>query len=299
MVCGVSETSRKTFGGRWSDDKLQALKEYLSAYGQVLSKRSFDRIYIDAFAGAGTREVVQKSEEFLFDEALAEEEATYRHGSPLIALGIEPAFHRFIFIERDAESIAKLREEVGTHFPEKLRQVDFRQGDANQQLQALTKEDWRRRRAVAFLDPFALHVKWETIEMIAQTKAIDMWLLFPAMAVNRMLPRSGVVPQKWAEKLTETFGSEDWQHSFYEKQQADLFGEESLSKAPKVFEKLSEFITKRLDSVFEGANKQPLILRNSSGAPLFLFCFASGNPKGAPIALRIANHIVSKKSNGY
>lgn len=290
--------SQKPFGGGWSDDKLDALRSYLAAYTQALSKTAFERVYIDAFAGAGTREIELNSEEQLFDGPLLEEDAGYRHGSPLIALATEPPFHRFVFIERDSESIQNLQTQVAENFPTKVGMVEFRQGDANDGLQALTREDWRFRRAVAFLDPFALHVKWETIERIAKTKAIDMWLLFPAMAVNRMLPRSGVVPEKWADKLTECFGCDQWRNYFLERSEPDLFGEETISKQPRIFEKLSEFITMRLETIFEGANKKPLILRNSTGAPLFLLCFASGNPKGAPIAVRIANHIITKKSNG-
>ena len=289
----------KRFGGGWSDDKLDALRSYLTAYTQALSKSTFERIYIDAFAGAGTREVTQGADEQLFDEAEAKEDEGYRHGSPLIALGIEPPFQRFVFIERDAASIQKLEQQVAESFPSRLKDVFFRQGDANELLQGLTRENWKSRRAVAFLDPFALHVKWETIESIARTQAIDMWLLFPAMAVNRMLPRSGIVPPKWAAKLTETFGSSEWQSYFYEKHQADMFGEETITKQSQIFEKLSKFITMRLNTVFAEANKNPLILRNSSGAPLFLLCFASGNPKGAPIAVRIANHIINKKNHGH
>ncbi len=295
----MTDVSRKKFGGGWSDDKLDALQSYLESYVQALSRASFERVYIDAFAGAGTREVTQDIEDNLFDEVLSEEDAGYRHGSPLIALATQSPFHRFIFIERDPGSIARLQEQVSQNFPSRIGDVAFQQGDANELLQAITRENWKPRRAVAFLDPFALHVKWETIEMIAKTQAIDLWLLFPAMAVNRMLPRNGIVPKKWAEKLTETFGSSEWEHYFYEKQQADMFGEETISKQPKIFEKLSEFITMRLNTVFEKANTKPLILRNSTGAPLFLLCFASGNPKGAPIALRIADHIINKKNHGH
>ena len=287
------------FGGQWSDDKLDALKDYLTAYAQALSKAPFERIYIDAFAGAGTVEIAaSEPAESWFDEELAAEDEGYRHGSPLIALGIEPSFHRFIFIERDISSIASLRKQVADYYPDKLDSILFLQDEANEALQSITgKGNWKSQRAVAFLDPFALHVKWETIEAIARTEAIDMWLLFPAMAVNRMLPRNGVVPKQWADKLTETFGSKDWESFFYERQH-DMFGEETISKQPKIFEKLSEFITMRLKKVFAGANTKPLILRNSTGAPLFLLCFACGNPKGAPIALRIANHIINRRNHG-
>ncbi|MFN9820462.1 MAG: three-Cys-motif partner protein TcmP, partial [Akkermansiaceae bacterium] len=82
------------------------------------------------------------------------------------------------------------------------RKVSYLQGDANEHLQDLTEKNWQKHRAVAFLDPFALQVSWTTLEKIAATQAIDMWLLFPAMAVNRMLPKSGEIPQKWADRLS-------------------------------------------------------------------------------------------------
>lgn len=294
----MTEVSKKSFGGSWSDDKLDALRAYLSAYTTALKKTPFKLAYIDAFAGAGTRDRPADSEDGLFDESMLEETVNYRHGSPLIALENAPAFDRFIFIERDTDSLTKLREEVGENYPAKVDQIQFREGDANDTLQELTAKNWRGHRAVAFLDPFALQVKWETIEKIAGTQAIDMWLLFPAMAVNRMLPRTGEVPDSWAARLTESFGSDEWREVFYEKSDEDLFGDEPVSKAPRVFEKLSEFITLRLNTIFAGVNKSPMILRNSSGAPMFLLCFACGNPEGAGIALKIAQFIIDKKNYG-
>ena len=34
------------------------------------------------------------------------------------------------------------------------------------------------------------------------------------------------------------------------------------------------------------------VLKNRANCPLYLLCFAAGNPKGAPIAVGIANHIL-------
>jgi hypothetical protein len=34
------------------------------------------------------------------------------------------------------------------------------------------------------------------------------------------------------------------------------------------------------------------VLLNSRNVPLYLLCFASANPKGAPIALKIARHLL-------
>lgn len=295
----MADVSSKAFGGHWSDEKLDALKAYLHAYTTALKNTPFKLAYIDAFAGAGTREVQLAAEDSLFEETLSNEEASYRHGSPLIALENEPPFDSFIFIERDAQSLAKLAEEVSRNYLKKADSVAFKKGDANEILQDLAGKNWAKRRAVAFLDPFALQVTWETIERIARTRAIDMWLLFPAMAINRMLPRSGEVPASWAAKLTESFGSEEWRDYFYQKQPVDLFGEEQVGKVQRVFEALSDFITLRLKTVFAGVNSKPMILRNSTEAPLFLLCFACGNPKGAKVALKIAQHIINKKNHGH
>lgn len=294
--------TRKAFGGHWSDEKLSALAAYMQSYCTVLKKSRFDLIYIDAFAGSGRREIEAEEggdDNGLFDDPqLLEEEADYRHGSPLLALECEPPFDKFVFIDSNDESLKELEKQVNASGKLNDRPASFICGEANESLQRIAAGNWRSQRAVAFLDPFALHVKWDTIKAIAQTQAIDMWLLFPAMAVNRMLPRSGTVPEAWAKRLNETFGSEDWREVFYRKEQDDLFGDTSVTKTPKVFNKLSEYVTGRLRSEFAGVHDTPLILRNSSGAPIFLLCFASGNPTGAPIAVRIAQHIINKQSHG-
>ena len=293
----MSSDGIKRFGGSWSDAKLQALASYLEAYTQALKNKPFKLAYIDAFAGAGLREVL-RSEPGWFDDSFKEEDEHYRHGSPLIALSNKPAFHTLIFIEKDSSSLSSLRSQVEA-LPEAAgRDIRFLEGEANEQLQKLIKRNWSGHRAVAFLDPFALEVSWETVEQIALTQAIDMWLLFPAMAVNRMLPKSGKVPDKWAKRLDRLFGEGDWHNIFYTKRQPDLFGDELISKTPRVFEELSEYVTHRLGEVFAETTNAPLILRNSSGAPLFLLCFASGNPKGAPIATRIAQHIINTSNHG-
>ena len=294
----MADQSSKSFGGKWSDEKLGALKEYLHAYTTALKNTPFKLGYIDAFAGAGTREVNQGQDEGWLDEQLASDDAKYRHGSPLIALDNVPAFDSFIFIERDASSLERLKEEVVAHKPALVAKTKFLHGDANIHLQGLAAKEWKAHRAVAFLDPFALHVTWETIEKIAKTQAIDMWLLFPAMAVNRMLPKSGEIPETWAAKLTQTFGDEGWRDVFYQKATADLFGDEQLTKVARFFDRLSDYVTHRLKTVFAGVHAKPLILRNSAKAPLFLLCFACGNPGAVKIATGIAQHIINKKNHG-
>jgi hypothetical protein len=71
-----------------------------------------------------------------------------------------------------------------------------------------------------------------------------------------------------------------------------LFGgdEERVIKASK--ETIGRYFKRRLESVFPGVAGTPGVLRNSANCPLYLLCFAAGNDKGAPTALKIANHLL-------
>ena len=48
-----SSEDQHSFGGVWTRIKLEALEKYLVAFNTALSKQSFTRLYIDAFAGTG------------------------------------------------------------------------------------------------------------------------------------------------------------------------------------------------------------------------------------------------------
>jgi hypothetical protein len=61
-------------------------------------------------------------------------------------------------------------------------------------------------------------------------------------------------------------------------------------------ETIGKYFVDRLRTVFTAVADAPLVLTNSRGCPLYLLCFAAGNPRGAPIALKIANHLLSPKT---
>jgi three-Cys-motif partner protein len=157
------------------------------------------------------------------------------------------------------------------------------------------KTDWKKTRAVVFLDPYGMQVDWATIESIAATKAIDLWILFPlGQGVNRLLTREGPPPAAWADRLTRFFGTEEWRDRFYRRTETrDLFGGTlSLIEKDADFESIGAYFLERLRTVFAAVADRTLPLRNSKGTPIFLLCFAAGNAKGAPTAVKIANDIM-------
>lgn len=123
-----------------------------------------------------------------------------------------------------------------------------------------------------------------------------MWLLFPlGIGVNRLLTRSGDIPPGWRARLDKLLGTQNWYDEFYRiEYEPTLFGTEEERVVKATVETIGRYFNERLKSVFAGVADEPGVLRNSANCPLYLLCFAAGNAKGAPIALRIANYLLKE-----
>jgi three-Cys-motif partner protein len=288
--------AKQMFGGDWTEQKLDMLRQYLTAYARALKKQPFQLVYIDAFAGTGYREpqgtVTQDG--LLFPDLAEQEPQQFLAGSASLALQVEPPFHKYVFVERAARrfaELAKLKEQAG----DRRDRIDLVQEDCNTYLRRVcTQWDWRGRRAVLFLDPCGMQVAWTTIEAIASTKAIDVWILFPlGVAVNRLLKRDGDIPETWRVCLDSILGTRDWYNVFYtEAVSQGLFGPVTTRQKSCSLAAIAEYYNQRLRSLFAAVAENPKRLCNSRGNPLFLLCFAAANKQGAPIALKIAEHIL-------
>lgn len=295
--------SAHRFGGGWTDQKLDVLGKYLRSYTTALKDKPtpqnpFRKAFIDAFAGTGYRSPSIKShdhqgQEQLFPDLAAPDSQALLDGSARIALNVEPAFDKYIFIEQSALRCEQL-EGLKAEFPERADRIDIRRGDANEEIQKLASKDWARRRAVLFLDPYGMQVEWKTIQAVAGTRAIDLWLLFPlGIGVNRLLTRTGKMPKSWKERLNVLLGTSEWYEEFYRVESSPtLFGtdEERVVKASTAT--IGRYFVERLAAIFVGVVREPGILRNSANNPLYLLCFAVGNPRGKDVALRIAGHLL-------
>lgn len=291
------ETGREHhFGGDWTTAKLDAVSSYLAAYTTALKKQRFKTAYIDGFAGTGYRTLRQEEAEdgLLFPDLAQGDAPALLDGSARQALRVEPRFDSYIFIEKHrtrCETLQHLRRE----FPG--LDISILQGEANAEIRDLCSTDWTRHRAVLFLDPYGMQVEWPTIEAVARTGAIDLWLLFPlGIGVNRLLPRTGQIPEAWRRRLDILLGRTDWYSAFYrEEKSLNLFGEEETMVAKRNVETIRDYFIDRLQSVFPGV-ATPRVLVNSVGCPLYLLCFAvsSRNQRAHGIALRIANHLLAR-----
>jgi hypothetical protein len=94
--------------------------------------------------------------------------------------------------------------------------------------------------------------------------------------------------------LNKLFGTEDWFESFYKTRTLDdIFGQsiDIITKACD-FDRIGDFYKNRLRTMFSGVAEKTKIFYNSRRSALFQLFFAVGNSKGAPIAIRISEHLM-------
>lgn len=290
--------NENSFGGRWTEEKLSRLRKYLEAYTAIFTKNPkasfFHRVYVDAFAGTGLRRP-RETENNVPDLFMSDEDALqFMKGSARVALDISPPFDKYFFVENNkafANELVGLRDEYSALSD----RIFIQSGDANRFLVDWADElDTRHFRAVVFLDPFGMSVEWTTLEALAKTQAVDLWILFPlGQAVNRLLTRRGLPPPQFEARLTKFFGTPMWKEEFYTKSsQTTMFEDQDEYDKSASFDQIGRFFNSRLESIFAKVAPRPLVLMNSKNNPIFLLCFAASNPRGATTAVNIANDLL-------
>ena len=276
------------FGGPWTEQKLDILEKYLEAYTTALKRQGFRLIYVDAFAGSGYYS--EPNEDY-------REISGLRKGSATRALSIDnKPFDHFLFVEKDRELVKEL-EHLKHENPG--RSIDVRCGDANKLIPEFCDGMGENDRAVVFLDPYAMELEWDTVKKVADTEKIDCWILFPLMAVSRVMPRvmpTGQEPKYWS-KLDQIFGErEHWIKVYDTSKWKTMDGENQTTQTrPRGAEGLASLYRERLKSVFHKVAPNTLTLTNSRNAPLFALFFAASNPRGASVAIRIAHFLLNDK----
>ena len=271
-----------SFGGTWTERKLSVVRRYLDLYSQALKNQSFQRVYIDAFAGTGDRTDKRRETLPLLD--LPDFESIAK-GSARLALEVQPPFHRYFLIERitrRASDLAGLKAEFST------LQIEVINADANSAIIDLCdKLNRRTTRGVVFLDPYGLQVDWATLVAISKTKALDVWILFPSgMGLNRLLTKSGDIPKEWQDTLDRSLGTSEWRAEFYRTEQTgDLFGTFSATIKDADAAKLEKFYLARLRKIFRTVMNASVRLTNSKDQTMYLLCFATANPSAKVKAL--------------
>ena len=301
--------------GLWAKEKLACLEKCLQAYTKNLRKKKFKGyFYVDAFAGPGSLKVrkqesdrVDRRKVPIWVEAIYPEVAThttddadkeqhvddadeeqYIAGSPRVALEIEPPFTDYVFVEKNDDRIAALRTlKQQNEAPGK--RIHIRTGDCNDYLHELlrcNRGQWRHWRGFVFLDPFGMQVPWNTIAALAETKAIDVFINFPAgMAIQRLLNRRGDFTAEVRNKLDWYFGTDEWFDQIYCEYNS-LFDKPVFKKDAKARDTLVKWYCDRLKNVF-GYVSSAREIQIQDGHPLYYLIYAGPNQARAHRAGKI------------
>ena len=154
--------------GLWGEEKHRLVRNYAQIFATSMKGKWQCRVYIDLFAGAG--------------KAKIKESGKIVDGSPLIALGIETPFDRYIFCEYDAVNIDALTDRVKAHYPG--LDTHLVHGDANDSVDEILSlipqhSPTFKVLGFCFVDPFKIdNLKFETLRRLS-AKYMDFLVLIP------------------------------------------------------------------------------------------------------------------------
>ncbi len=288
------------FGSVHTNEKLERLQSYLEAYSTALKNQRqwYKLVFFDAFAGTGD---IQISEETPLLEGVDEYEPFIK-GSASRALGLGHAFDRYIFVEKSRRRVREL-EGLKAEYPELSDRIEVQNGDANEKLRAFCAEtDWNKTRAVVFLDPFGNQVVWETVERIAETKAIDLWYLFPAgLGVYRQISKQGNIHNTHTASMDSLFGTDQWRNVFVKKRAVeDLFGSYEQSEKLATVDSVTDYMAGRMRGIFQGGVLDEWLPLGSRNIHMYSLMFAWANPSNnaSALARRLANAVMQSGKYG-
>ena len=263
--------------GIWSEIKLEIIKKYACAYTSIMSNQPWCKgyVYIDAFAGAG-KHISKTTGEIVL-------------GSPFNALEITPPFTEYHFIDLDED-----RAEVFNRIASEKQNVYPYHGNCNE---ILIKEIFLTigydsfKRALCILDPYGLHLEWETIKIAAGLRTVDIFINFPIMDINRNIlfeDLSKADPED-IDRMNAFWGDDSWKKLLYSEQE-NLFGDTKHIKIDN-YQALAKEFSKRLKKIGFNNIPEPVLMRNANNGPLYYLCFASQKD--------VANNIVNDIFNKY
>ena len=303
--------TQKPWGGKWTEEKLDAFEKYVKAYLTIMNANrdsyGWKLLYFDGFAGSGTRSAgeeqieVESALELFGQEVPAEDFRVYQGAAERVVRVENPemrGFDFYYFVDKSEENCKALSDKLNPY--DVAGKKHYLNLDANVAVKKLanTLNNYRGFKALAFLDPFGMQIDWTSIQSL-KGHSVDLWILVPTgVIINRLLERK-IDNEKGlahAEKLESFFGlPEEEIKSFFYRETAvqTLFGEEEIivTKAENSIRKIAELYIERLKDVFSYVTEEPLVLYNTHNVPIYHLVFAAKNKT----AMKIAQEIIRKQ----
>ena len=268
--------AQNKFGDTRTAIKLAVIAEYAELYVKALSgKFNPKKHYIDCFSGTGEVEI-----------------GTGNSIDGSARRMLDKDFQCFHFVEKNPDYIKQLENQLRGN--EKFNKCIFYNADVNVALPKIVdginsshRALISSHRALIFLDPFGLQVKWSTIEKLREFKFLDVFCLFPVHAIKRALPitdnSEGLSLHPDMKKtVCDCLGltEEKILEMVYKKMGPDLFGSDMVCRNAST-EVIRDIFFKNLKTLFPYVHR-PIPLEIDGKATLFiLFLFSTNNSKNA------------------
>ena len=276
----------KNFGGQWTFDKIEIFIKYVKAYLEIMKVHPYWKlIYFDGFAGSG--EIIHsENDEVTLLEGMAKR---------ILQIDDPKSFDIYYFVDKSEENTKELNNIIEKGINHKNKSIYVVTDDCNIKLidlaKFLQKPENKKHKVLAFIDPYGMQVKWNSIKAL-KGLPIDMWILVPTgIGVNRLLKKDCQISDEWLLKLKSFLGlTEDEILSYFysEVSENTLFGQEvKICKEDQAIEKAGILYKNQLLSIFKYVSN-PYLMRNKTGSILFHFFMASNNAT----AQKIANDII-------
>jgi three-Cys-motif partner protein len=275
--------------------KLDTVADYAEFYTRALSRTGMKLRYLDAFAGTGQIPLAQE----LPPMAETLELASVVRGSALRALEVTIPFDEYVFADIKRSNTEEL-DELKAKYPSLSSRIFVRKGEANDIVLSFCASLSNSDRALVFLDPFGNQVSWSTLEVIARTKKIDLWYLFPAgLGVVRQVANRGEILSDAEQSLDRMFGAQDWRTECVKyESEPDLFvADRIVAKKIATAEGITRYMIGRMETIFEGGVSDRWLPLGRNGIHQFSLLFACANPgeKARSLAQRVAREIMKRR----
>lgn len=272
------------FGGNWTEQKIQIVVDYATAYLTIMNKYpQFKTLYFDGFAGSGD----------IFKDNKIDIDIIKGTAVRILEINNPISFDKYYFVEKNEKNKNELEAIISKEFPEKRNKCSIVNEDCNVKLRRMSEflNVNKNYRVLAFIDPYGMSVNWESLKIL-KGLGIDLWILVPTgMGINRLLKRNYNISESWLTKLETFLGlprNEILEYFYKQRSTLTLFGQENLIEKEKdAIEKAGILYRQRLNEIFNFVS-EPFKMKNSTGTLMYHFMMASNNKT----AQKIANDII-------
>ncbi len=163
---------------QWSDEKLFYVERYMDIFTTGMKRRWPRLVYADFFAGPGV--------------CVEEQSGLESKGSPLRALGFD--FSRIFLNDADPEAVRALRQRTAGDDRVHVTQLDCNHAVETALTSLFPPGTERNTLGLAFIDPTAFQMRFESIRTLAAGGRFDLLITFMTNYPKRFISQPGFGP---------------------------------------------------------------------------------------------------------